>query len=76
MIRLATLVLLEVQHQPLVRYRTDDAFHLGRNELHLRLGLEARIGMLHAHDRGQTLQNVIARDGRLLSLIRLLFLAY
>ena len=47
MIRFADVrVLVEVQHQPFVADRADDAFHLGRDELHLRLRLELRVAVL------------------------------
>ena len=55
-------VLVEVQHQSLVTDRANDSIHLGRDELHFRLGFETRIGMLHAHNGGEAFEYIVSGD--------------
>src|SRR5262245_25786006 len=53
-------MLLEVDRQPVVHQRLDDAFHLAVAELRLGLPLELRLGHLHADDGGQAFADVVA----------------
>ena len=61
-------ILVEVQHEAFVADRAYNALHFGRYQLHLGLGFEAWIGMLHAHDSGQAFENIVAGDGNILFL--------
>ena len=61
-------ILVEMQHEAFVGDRAHNALHLGRYQLHLGLGFEAWIGMLHAHDSGQAFKNIVAGDGDILFL--------
>ena len=61
-------ILVEMQHEAFIADRAYNALHLGRYQLHLGLGFEAWIGMLHAHDSGHAFENIVASDGNILFL--------
>ena len=60
MMRFAThWIRIEMRHQPVIRDRTDNAFHLGGKELFLGLIVELWIRVLDGDDRDESLQQII-----------------
>src|SRR6185295_18595957 len=67
-------VLLEVAPEVLADGGLDDAFHVARDELALRLGVERSVRVLDVDDGDDALARVVAREAALHVLEEILFL--